>query len=93
MSKEIEAKPQKMNELDYLLLELNNNNDNKLEVIKTQIKAKFNKLQNENKKLKIQVSALMNIEMKNFRMSDEPETLFHELLSAYIDNLSEKGDE
>lgn len=88
MNKEIEAKPQQMDELDYFLLELNKSDDNRIGVVKTQIKAKFKELQNENKKLKIQVSALMNIEMKNFRMSNEPETLFYELLSAYINNLS-----
>lgn len=91
MNKEIETKPQKMEELDYLLLELNNNNDNKVDVIKTQIKAKFNALQSANHKLIRKIKILRKMFIDECVSNGNVDTIFEKIFVEYIDLLSEKG--
>lgn len=93
MNKEIKANPKSMDELDYLLLELNNNDDNKINVIKTQIKAKYTALHEENIKLKRQLKILKNMYRNEIIANDTIYDVFDGIIDDYIKMSAEKGGE
>lgn len=77
---EIKAEPKAMDELDYLLLELNNSDDKRIQIIKLQIKSKISNLENEIKNYKNRIQIIKNILFKHV----ECEWIFDDIFDEYL---------
>lgn len=93
MKKEIEAKPKHMDEIDYMLNELNSTDDKRVNVTKTQIKAKYTALFEENIKLKRQLKIIKNMYRNEIIANDTIYDVFDRIIDGYIEMSAEKGGE
>lgn len=92
MDREIKATPKHMDELDYMLNELNGDDNQRINIIKSQIKSRFDKLKNN---IKFQ-QRKYNILYKEFITMIEEYDLdnkhYEKILNRLINELAEKDD-